>query len=458
MQGQSLYGSALKGIFASLGGEITLKILGVAATFITLSQLGPYQYGLWQLLLSVVAGFGIVTFPGIASMLVADVSRELGAGEKRRANGLVIKSAVVFISLSALGSIAMVLAAPFVRQISGINMVFLMQLLALSVLAVGVKQVYQLIFMSQLRFVQSQAMKALDRLSYLIGIVVFVGFFQQGMTGVAYAYVISTLTSVVLLAPYVFPILLKMLREHDHSDFHPFIGAVWIRGKWALASDTLNTGIGSLWPWVVGFFLGVEAVGVIGVAVLLLSQVSSFIPVATMLRSVLPRTAHSSERMHEWLMRSMKLSLWGHIVVGTGTFIACAFVFPIFFPQHVAALPLFAALLISLPVRAVATTAAEWFYSSRMQKELFWASSFPKALTFLLLPIFLYFGGIVGYALWYLLNADLILYMRLKVIRRATGVRIAAREFFIPDTTDVELLRRAGRMVYAKMRGSNATF
>src|SRR3989344_2406801 len=128
MQHQSLFGPALRGLLSAFGGDVVVKVLGISSAFIVLSRLDPYQYGLWQLLLSVPIAFGIVTFPGVVNMLVADVSRELGSGNVRQANVIMIRSAALFIFLSCAGGIAMAVSAPLIHIASRINLTSLLTL------------------------------------------------------------------------------------------------------------------------------------------------------------------------------------------------------------------------------------------------------------------------------------------------------------------------------------------
>lgn len=439
---QELFGPALKGLVAAFGGDVVLKFLGLAATFITLRELGPFEYGLWQLLLSIATAFGVITVPAVAHMLVAEISREYGAGRTERGNAIAIRACALLVVLSSVGALAMTFIAPFIRSLSGINIEHTAQILALSVFAVGLRQVYQVTFHGRLWFFHAQAMKVVDRLSYLAGVALFVWYFERGIDGMVYAYVISSFTSVILFAPLMFGILRAIAARQERGAWRPFVESVWERGRWAVAGDIPNALVGSLWPWVVGFFLGVPAVGTISVAILILGQVAAFVPIAYVLRSILPRTAETPDRLKEWLYRSMKFSLWGHVAAGILAAGACAILFPLFFPEHLAALILFAALLPSLPLRGVATAATEWFNATRQQRALFFVSSVPKLVMFALLPLFLWQGGIIGYALWYLVNADVILYVRFRAITKTLG-KIPLSFFFHFDRVDVELISRS---------------
>jgi O-antigen/teichoic acid export membrane protein len=345
----------------------------------------------------------------------------------------------------------MVIAAPYIRELSGIDIVTIMQVLAISVFAIGAKQAYGLALHSRMQFVHVQAMKTIDRLAYLIWVVVFLVVFERGVEGVVYAYVLSSLTSLTLYAPYLYSLYRGMLANQSKDDWQPFVTSSWGRGRWVIGTDLVNTFTGTVWPWIVGFFLGVEAVGTIGIVLLLLGQVSSFVPISYVLRAVLPRTVESPERLREWLFRSMKFSMWGHMLSGVLAFGACMILFPWWFPQHVAALPLFAALLLSLPLRGLATSASEWFYATGHQQDFFLVSAVPKVVILAALPLFLFAGGIVGYALWYLLSADVMLYARMRRISASLGSSLSISFLMRFDAVDRDLLMRAYALARTKI-------
>lgn len=447
-----LYNSALKGLATFLGGDLLLKLLGAAAAVITLAELDPTQYGLWTLLLSVLTAFAVVSIPGIASMLVADVSRELGEGNTKRANSILVRSVSLFVFMGAIGGVTLYVAAPWIRDITGINLVFPMQLLGLSVFALGIRQGYQLFFQSRLKFFHSQAMKVLDRFAYFIAIVVLVGFMDLGLNGVVYAYVISSVSSAVLLFPFIVPHYFSAFRNQEESH-QPFLEAAKGRGKWIVASDTIAGIIGSATPWIIGRFLGIEAVGLFGVATLMLGQAASLVPIAGVLRSVLPRTADEPDRFREWLTRSMKFTVWGNALSGLAFFGVALVAFPLFFPHHLPAVPLYAALMASLPLRSVAVTALEWFYALKKQKDLFFVSSVQKLLNLILLPGFLWLGGFVGYVLWYYTTSIIGLFVRVKTVMEREGMRFSWTNLVTLDAEDSRLVERAIAVGRSKIVG-----
>ncbi len=376
-------------------------------------------------------------------MLVADASREVGAGRKDVANSILIHGGLCFAALGLVASAAMVIAAPFVTGTSGFQITFLLQLLASTLFISGIGQTYGLVLQARLEFVHGQAGKVLGRVGYLIGIVLFVFVLQEGLSGVVYAYLISSFLPVLLYTPYMVRIYARMWRERGHETWQEFFRLISRRGAWVFASDTVGGITGTLGPWIIGYFLGVSELGIVSIATLFLSQVSAFIPVSYVLRSILPRTMHDSARTHHWLMRSMKYSLWMHIVLGLGALLALVIIAPLYFPQYVAAIPLCAILSVTLIFRALGLVAIEWFYAARRQKDLFLSSSIPGIVMFVLMIPLLALFGLTGYIISYFLSSDILLLMRLRVLRRYENLTIHWSDFFVIDRQDLQFLSRA---------------
>jgi len=437
----SLFGPALRGIFAALGSDAIQKVLGLSATLIVLSVLKPYDYGLWQLLLSVLTAFDVLLLPSVGSMLIADVSREIGEGRRNRAGAIVVRAVPLFIALGTLAALFMCLAAPFVTRASGIDLTLWIYIVSGSLIAEGVMQGYHIVFQGTLELVHAQVLKILKRFFYVLGIGVLLLGFHMGITGVAVAYTISLVVPIVVYAPFALSRFRALIRGREGGHHH-FIEAVWERGRWSVLGEIVAVATASAWPWIVGYYLSVADIGYISVATMVLGQVASLAPISFILRSVLPRTMEIEGRTRAWLARSMKYAVWSQIFGGLAVVAAVYFVVPLFFPAYRAVVPLVAALIVTLPIRAVGAVASEWFFATKQQRALFLVSNMPKIPLLVLLPPLLAFFGVFGFALHLILSADILTYLRLRLIAKREGGHISLGEILVPDREDQIIFRR----------------
>ncbi len=448
----SLKTHAARGFLAGTIGDTILKTSGFISTAIILANVSPYQYGLWQLLLSISVAFGVVSVPSIAGMMVADLSREYGKKNDAYANNLLLHAAVLFLLLGVVGAVSMYLLASVVGEYTGINLVFLIQLLSLTLISYAVRQIYQLVFQSQLHLVHSQASKVLERAGYLLGIIIFVSILGRGVDGIAYAFICASFVPVLVYAPYIGKILKKAAADWQPGSWKNFFSEIWQRGKWALLTDGANAASGSFWPWVAGFFLGVEALGLLSIALLAVGQVATSIPIQYVLRSVLPRTTGDMQLMHAWLLRSMRYSVWIYMVGGILLTALFAIVTPIWFPLYAAALPYVAILMFTLPLRGLGVIAGEYFFALGLQQSLFFVSTIPKMTMLALLPAFLYAGGVAGFLVWQILNADVVVYFRLRAIRQRDQQAIPFTSLFMPEHIDVVFIEKVLDMAKKRLK------
>ncbi|MBP9668978.1 MAG: hypothetical protein KBE09_01680 [Candidatus Pacebacteria bacterium] len=449
----SLKTHAARGFLAGTIGDILLKTSGFISTAIILAHVSPYQYGLWQLLLSISVAFGVVSVPSIAGMLVADLSREYGKKNDAYANNMLLHAAALFVFLGVLGALAMYFLASVVGAYTGINLVFLIQLLSLTLVSYACRQIYQLVFQSQLHLVHSQVSKVLERVGYLLGIVLFVSILGRGVDGIAYAFVAASFVPVLAYAPYVGLILRKAAIDWQPGTWKTFFSDLWVRGRWALLTDGANAATGSFWPWIAGYFLGVEVLGLISIALLAVGQVATSIPIQYVLRSVLPRTTGDMQLMHAWLLRAMRYSVWIYMVGGVLLVALFATVTPILFPLYAPALPYVAILILTLPLRGLGVIAGEYFFALGLQQSLFFVSTVPKLAMLAVLPVFLYVGGLVGFLAWQVLNADIVVYFRLRAIRARDQQAIPITSLFMPEHIDVVFIEKILDMVKKRLKG-----
>jgi O-antigen/teichoic acid export membrane protein/glycosyltransferase involved in cell wall biosynthesis len=434
---KSMLRHAIEGIFVTATGDIVLKIFAALSTLLILHNLIPYDYGIWRLLLSALSALGLLGFTGVTGMFTADIARELGAGQQERARALLKSVTRFFTATGAVAAIALLVVAPIISRVSGIALTEYLDVLATTLLAAGFRQSYQIYFQAHLRPVASQVLKNSTTILYLIGIVLFITLLNLGVWGIVLAYTIANVVPVVFYLPSFLSYLEAGTTPREPYNFRR---ALFGRGRWAIAEDYVSALTSAAWPWITGYFLSIADVGLISLAMLLASQVSSVIPVQYVLRSLLPRMAGDVARVNEWLVRSMRYTLWAHIVVGLGVFCAIIVALPLVAPKYVQVIPLFGSLMPVLPFIAVGIVLTEWFYTNKRQKEFFIANAGPSIISMAFLPVLLIELGLTGYIAWYAINIILTDLSSLYFVRRGTSGALRLRSVPWPDTRDFEFL------------------
>lgn len=440
---------AAEGLAITFFGDSFYKLLGIITSFVVLAVLTPYEYGLWRLLQSVLSFMSIIALSGITGVVVADIARELGRGEKRRAYAVIWRCALVITIGSAVAGLVLVAAAPFVSAASKIHVTLYLWILAGSIVFGGITQVLQILFQARLEPLRALILKNASNLSYLVAIILLVPFLHLSLLGLVIAYVIATAVPVLLFIPYILRELRLVMRERERGAYS-LRDVLVKRGGWAIAGDYASIIESSLWPWIVGFYLSIEQVGYASLAIVIVSQVYSLIPLQYLLRSILPRFSDDAMRMNEWMIRSVRYSIWIHAVAAVTVLSAALLVLPRLFPSYAHAVPLACALLISVPFRAVGAVLTEWFYATLKQKELFLSTGVPRLVALVFLPFLVSHFGLAGFALWYILSSFSIIFMRFTFLGQNLRIPLNPRSLFIPDARDIVLIRTAIARIRSK--------
>lgn len=436
---KSLKRQAAEGFIISFVGDSLYKILGIVTTFVVLAVLTPYEYGLWRLILSVLSFMGIIALTGIAGVVVADISRELGQGNKARAYAATWRATHILVGASVCAGVLLFCVAPIISAISKIHLTVYLWILAGSLVFGGITQVLQILFQAYLEPRRALILKNAANASYLIALIFCIPYLKLSVFGLVIAYTISILVPILLFIPYAIREFRTIARERDRSSYS--LREVLIRrGGWALLTDYVSILETSLWPWIVGYFLSIEQVAYAGLAVVITSQVYSLVPLQYVLRSILPRMADSRERMQEWTARASRYSIWMHTSVALLIFFGFTVATWFFFPRYIIAIPIVAVLLVVVPFRAVSVVIIEWMYSVRNQRGIFLSTSVPRLIWIVFLPVLLMFFGIAGFVIWYVGSSLSIIFARFAVSAGELSLPKTLRAYIVPDATDYQLL------------------
>jgi len=211
----------------------------------------------------------------------------------------------------------------------------------------------------------------------------------------------------------------------------------------------------------VGYFLSIEQVAYAGLALVIVSQVYSLVPIQYVLRGILPRLMDNRKHLDEWIGRASRYSIWFHglaaLVVFSGFTAASLW----FFPHYAIVIPLVTTLLIAAPFRAVSAIVVEWMYAMRNQRELFLSTSLPRIFWLVLLPFLVMHMGMTGFAIWYLGSSLSIIFARFFVSRKELSLPRKWQDYFFPDAVDWIYIKRSivqgVRMVFERRRKTYRT-
>lgn len=445
----TLFRVIARGSAIVLGSNILLKAIAFLATLLLLRDISVYDYGLWRLLLSVLTFVGIFTLPGLDPAIRADLGREAGQGNHSRYRAIFIQFSGLLLSLAAVVAVGLFIAAPYITVATGIGVTLYVRILAVCVFTSALLRVYSSAFSTHLHFYRAQGITICSSFFYLVLLIVFLYIYNLGLLGVVMAYALSSAMSVIIFfLPFVSTVRAELRAASDpsYSLWHSMIRQ---HGKWALVSDYSDTTIGSIKPWLIGYFISIEAVGIFSAAVTLLSALSNILPLSQVLASVLPRQAADREKLLFFSNRSIKYTLWAYALLALGVLVTAPIAIPLLLPQYAPAIPLLSVLLLSLASLAWGDISNTLLNVLRLQKLSFVTNTTARVLSVAcILPLGLMLFGVWGAVIDQIATSYIITALRVLYVRRALpafGPRV--RELFTFDIFDRSSLMRIARYI-----------
>ncbi len=424
-------------------GNIILKVVAVLSTILVLRYISVYDYGIWKLASSILGVAAFFTLVGAENVLLADLSRELGRRREDIYRALFGQSLRVLFFLGCAVSVGLFFAAPLISAAAGLELTMPLRVLAFFFILSGINRAYFLAFYSHLKYVHVQGMKIIARAAYVALLAIFIFYFDAGLMSIVYAYVLSYVVQLAVFAP-SFLNTVAYLKAYEPDARVALLDIFKRHGKWALFTNYVEDLVGAARPWIIGYFLGVEAVAIISIAMTILGEVINAVPLSQALSPVMPREVDEKERFKFLFGRGLKYSVWFYVLLAFAAYFAAPPAVALLFPNYNASVPLFQMLLVALPAVPFSIFATQAFYALKSQRELFIATTSARSVMIpIVLPALVKFFGAAGAIAEYIATSYMLAVSRVVALRRKFP------ELYPPllslirfDATDAFLLKR----------------
>jgi len=442
---QSLLGRVSAGIFLGSPAEVIATASYLTATIIVLSVLTVSQYGLWRLAISLLSIVHTFSFTSLDRLLIADLARFGGHGEKVLQKELFSQYSKTILSVAFVVTVAFTSVVLFTGAAKGEFRTILL-ILAMVLLLNTFRRILCISFSAQLQFATAAALNSFQRVMYLPMIALFLLVLKYGLTGVAIAHLTSTALGVVAFLPsFVKELRKEKLAVGENSPRVSLWTNIRTYGKWSMFAEVADSFTVNTKLWILAYFLGLEAVGIFGFARQLISQVTSIIPVSRILNSVLPHEFQDKKRFSFISQRALKYSLWLGLVTST---IAVATITPLVewvVPAYKVALPYFYVMLPSVVFGSLTVVIAFMLYAAQLQKYFFYGTLTKVVFASTFFPLLVWLFGLWGAASEYLVLAIAMLLSRYVIMKKKTGLdlgRVSLGFLFTTDSFDRQQVLR----------------
>lgn len=421
---------------------VAVKVLALVNVFIILAHLSVYDYGLVQLVLTVVSTIGGFLLPGLGSVLISDLARERGEGKLKEVATTARQYALLQAVLGVLAFTVLFLgSAVLATYLKQPTIGFYLQIVSFSYLAGVLRGLLTVLATVELRFAFQNVLFVLDEAFKLVFLAI--GFWLQlGLVGVFYATVLTPVAVVLFTLPWSAKSFRPLLTAPRATE--PWWTLLTAHRFWGISSSYLTTLNQNLRIWIIQLFLGTEAVGLFSFAQGLASQAGSFITFSNITTPLLASAAHEPKRFANLGTRALKYHLW----IALAALIPGMLLTPIFihvlFPAYSDAIAITLIYLVTLIPSAANVVLSGLYPALKRQRDLFFNATLVKTCTLIVsAPPLILFFGIIGAAVEPIITISVSTIGRIRALRiLAPGFLTDARELFVFDSTDKALLKQ----------------
>ncbi len=434
---------------------IVVKILALANVFLILRHLSVYDYGLVQLVLTVVSTIGGFLLPGLGSVLISDLARERGEGRLGQVAAVARQYVVLQILLAVLASTLLFLGSTLLAtHLNQPTIGFYLQIGAFSYLAGVLRSLLTVLATVELRFAFQNILFILDEGIKLLFLLIGFGL-GLGLVGVLYATVLAPIAVVILTLPWGIKSFKPLLSAPRAAE--PWWTLLTAHRFWGISSSYLTTLNQNSRLWMVQLFLGTEAVGLFSFAQGLASQAGSLITFSNITTPLLAGAVHEPKRFANLGTRALKYHVW----IALATLIPGMLLTPFFihglFPAYSGAIVITLMYLVTLIPSAANVVLSGLYPALKRQRDYFFNATLLKTFTLVLsAPPLILFFGIIGAAIEPLITISVSTMNRIQALRTlAPGFLTDVRELFVFDATDRALVKQilARRVSFFRTEG-----
>ena len=424
------------------------KGIGFINTFLTLSALSLYQYGVFQLVLSLygAANYFTTVGNGVVNNDIAHFIREGKEGSAKKLfyeySALRLIATIILFCLFFFGAtiFAERYTFGFVDDLRLVSFLFLTEFFFAAA---------QSLLAARLKFAVVASRAAVAKGVQLVALLYFLYQGNLGLEQMFISMIAGSLVSTLTMIPAFIALHVQWSKIPFAKDrILPMIFATY--GKWDLYRQLAGELTTRVQPWLIKVFVSTEAVAIFSVATAFVAAIKDLgFPVKT-LKTLVPLHMDDAEKSRGIFVRSSRYILAFSILVSIAAAAAVPLSIYLLVPKYTVALPYFFAMLPAIPITALGVIATTFLIALRKQRFLFWLGIEKNVII-----LAFYIGLLPLMGLWALaieetvtpLAALAVVYVYM--FRTSPGgFRFTLREFVTYDRSDWEFFK----VVYKDMR------
>ncbi len=437
----SIKKAVAEGALSTSFASFALRGVGLLVSVILLRKLSLYQYGVMELIGSVIAFFGIFLLPGISNVAISEVSYELGLGNKGKAREMVKKYIGVQYVFVSVAWAVLFFGASFVEAKYNSEIADAIRIASFTFLLSPIRSFLNLVYLANFKFLLKNIYGVMEDAIKLV--IIFFLFFILGsikIDNIFFAIVASQIISFFIMIPSAYKIWKNNYSGESSEDISLF-SMLLKNGKWGILSTYMNNFGQNVRLWIIKFMLGTEAVALFSFAFTLFGHTMSLVAISNVLNPIFSKLKSDMGKFIKVANKSIKYQFIAYLFL----WVIATTIFPTiinyFFPKYHDSLFLFKILMISIIPASFANIFTPMFYAFNAQKSLFNSIMIKNLFIAIFSFLFIKLFGVVGLALEYLATVTVYSFERyLKLKKIIPSFSISFKDFFTVDIHDRVLL------------------
>lgn len=414
---ESLTSIVGKGVAWVTASNLILKSVGLVTMVLVLRNLSVFEYGVAELVQTVLPIMSIFLLPGLSAVITADLGIERQKGNLGKMKGMLLAYAKTSAVLGVFAWAILFFGSSMIANLYSADIGKYFMIISVLLLVAPVRTLITVFFSVLLQFRDLYLIGIVEEISKFLLLVCFATFSILNITEFLWAIVLSQVLSVVVFLPRFWVLYSRFFHTISADKVHP-LSLFYEHGKWGIAANYLSGFGQSVRLWIIKFFVGTEAVGLFAVAIGLLGHTRSLLPIGNIVAPIIPQYVSDQPRFFRIVHRSIKYLAAGYALIAVVGFFLFPPILAYIFPEYVPSFPLFEIMLLTLIPTAFGNVFNQMFFALQGQKNLFFSMIYRIILSCLLLPPLLYFFGITGAAIEFVIITTLFAFERYRVLRR----------------------------------------
>lgn len=422
--------------------DTTASVIGLVNSFLILTHVSVFQFGLYQLILSLVNILDGLNIKGLDTPIMIEMRHYLQRGEKERAKRLYWEIAIFRLGFALIMGVVIFFASGMIAALYDKDVGLLVKLVSPLVFLYALESIWVILLKSVISFAHWSfpAIRELVKLLVILGIIFF---YRLEIVGIVSAHVIGVATAVIVIG------FVAFLRKYQDifagikkSSQYIIFSFLKVHGLWLFLRLWLSGINKNIAPWLIKFFINTEAVAFYGLALNLIGFLEGLMPFAGVSPILLLKLGKNQEL--SFLFKTLiKYVFWlGMLLLAGGFFMAPA-VIALILPNYLPAVPIFRIMIFALPLYGVYKI-IKIVFSLLREHKMFTARLLSEVLLMPLgFAIFLPALGIIGSGFVYVgiyVERLIVLYPRL--VKKYPEFKFKINNLFKFTASDKELMSR----------------